>query len=224
MQLIFLTLLLALMAPSSQRGTELQLNLAAAAPPPERPNDRRGGEGCGSGGGGSSHAPMTKPLNVTLAGTDRLAYTVGDSMSFSVVLENTGPVPLVLGISRDPEVAPKTMRPCQVVPPGVHFRVALVAMSKKAPGTIITSGVGFYGSLDVPGTTVVLEPGERARVQLPSEIRQGLDMDPALTLNPQPVRIKAFVMIERNAMMTEYSENTLEIYLTSLRDEASRRE
>jgi hypothetical protein len=159
MQLILLTLVVALIAPPSQRGAEIQLNLAAVAPPPERPSDRRVGEGCGSASGSSSHAPPTKPLKVTLADTDRLAYTVGESMFFNVVLENTGAAPIVLGMSRDPEVAPKTMRPCQIVPPGVHFRVALVAMSKKGPGMIITNGVGFYGSFDVPGTTVVLEPG-----------------------------------------------------------------
>lgn len=222
MKLILLTLLLALIAPPSQRGAEIQLNLAAVAPPPERPSDRRVGEGCGSASGSSSHAPLTKSLKVTLADTDRLAYTVGESMFFNVVLENTGAAPIVLGISRDPQVAPKTMRPCQVVHPGVHFQVALVAMSKKGPGMIITNGVGFYGSLNVPGTTVVLEPGERVRVQLAAEIRQGLDMDPALILNRQPVRIKAFVMIERESMMAEHSENALEIELSALRGEGNR--
>jgi hypothetical protein len=38
-------------------------------------------------------------------------------------------------------------------------------------------------------------------------------MDPVLTTDSQPVRIKAFVMIEREAMLAEYSENTLQIEL-----------
>jgi hypothetical protein len=206
-------LLLALVAPPSQRAPELQLNLVATPPPPERPGDRAGvGEGCGSATGSSSHAPNPpKPLKVTLADTDRLAYMVGDSIIFNVVLENTGAVPIVLGISRDPEVAPKTMRPCRFVPPGVYFHVALFAMTRKGPGALIASGYGFYGSLDVPGTTVVLQPGERARVQLPAEVRPGLGMDPVLTADPQPVQIKAFVMIDREAMLAQYSENTLQI-------------
>src|SRR4051812_48233848 len=116
-------LMLALGMPP-QRASELQVNLVATPPPPERPADIAPvREGCGSATGDSAHAP--KPLKVTLADTDRLAYTVGDTMSFNVIIENTGVVPIVLGISRDPEVAPKTIRPCRVVPPGVHFRVAL---------------------------------------------------------------------------------------------------
>lgn len=207
-----LTLLLALVAPPSQRAPELQLNLVATPPPPERPADTASaGEGCGSAAGSSAHAP--RPLKVTLADTDRLAYMVRDTMSFNVVLENTGAAPIVLGISRDPAVAPKTMRPCRVVPPGVHFGVALVAMTRKGPGAIIASGYRFHGSLDVPGTTVVLEPGERVRVQLPAQVLPGPGMDPVLTADPQPVRIKAFVMIEREGLLAEYSENTLQIEL-----------
>ena len=43
-----------------------------------------------------------------------------------------------------------------------------------------------------------------------------------LTPNPQPVRIKAFVMIDRESMMAEYSENALEIELSALRGEGNR--
>jgi hypothetical protein len=100
-----------------------------------------------------------------------------------------------------------------VVPPGIHFQVALFAVTRKGPGALIASGYGFYGSPDAPGTTVVLQPGERARVQLPAQVLPGLGMDPMLTTDSQPVRIKAFVMIEREAMLAEYSENTLQIAL-----------
>src|SRR4029453_18823536 len=85
-------------------------------PPPGRAGDRGGsGEGCSSGGGSFSHGSPRKALEVTLADTDQLAYTVGDIMPFSIALQNTGSAPLILGISRDPEIAPKTMRPCRVV-------------------------------------------------------------------------------------------------------------
>ena len=85
-------------------------------------------------------------------------------------------------------------------------------MTKTGPGASISS-VGFYGSLDVPGTTLALEPGERVRVQVPAQIWPGPGMTPVLTTDPQPVRMKAFVMIEHDSMLAEYSENTLEIEL-----------
>ena len=81
----------------------------------------------------------------------------------------------VLGISRDLEVAPR--RQCRVVTPGVTFNVALFAMTGNRPGAILTRGFGFYGSLDAPGATAVLQPGERARVQLPAQIIPGVGMD-----------------------------------------------
>ena len=210
-------LLLALTAAPSQQAPELQLNLVAAPPPPERPNENDRGvvEGCVSAFGDSPHgANLPKPLKVTLADTDRLVYSLGDAMSFTIVLENTGRAPIVLGISRDPEIAPKTIRPCRVVPPGVHFAVALVIMTKKGPGAIIASGSFFYGSLDVPATTVVLQPGERARLQLPAVVSPLTGMNPVLTQDPQQVQVRAFVMIEREVMLSVYSENTLPLQLS----------
>jgi hypothetical protein len=206
-----LALVLALLAGVSQRAPELRLNLVAAPPPPERASNVKGiGSGCAEA---TSHRPPAT-FKVTLADTDRLAYQVGDRASYNVILENTSSAPIVLGISRDPEVAPKTMSPCRVVHPAIRFGVALVAMTKTGPGATISSSVGFYGSPDVPGTTLALEPGERVRVQLPAQIWPGPGMAPVLTTDPQPVRIKAFVMIERDSMLAEYSENTLEIELS----------
>src|SRR4051794_23670298 len=205
-----LLLLLLFLAGTSQRVPDLQLNLVAAPPPPERPNDvGRVHEGCVSG---TSHDPPT-PFRVTLADTDRLAYERGDAMSFNVIVENISTTPLVLGISRDPNVAPKTMHPCRVVPPGVRFNVALVAMRKSGPGPPVAIASGYYGSPDEPGTTLVLLPGERVRVQLPAEIRPGPGMEPELTSDPQPVRIKAFVTIEGEWMQSTYSDNALTIEL-----------
>jgi len=37
---------------------------------------------------------------VTLADTDRLAYEVGDAMSFNVIIENTSAAPLATGHQR----------------------------------------------------------------------------------------------------------------------------
>jgi len=161
----------------------------------------------------SPHSPAPKTVKVTLADTDRLSYTVGDAILFNVVLENIGEEPIVLGISRDPEVAPKTVRPCRVVPPGVHFSVALIAMTAKGRGTLIASGHEFYGSLDAPGTTVTLQPAERARVQLTATIVPGPRMDPPLTVDLREVQMKAFVMIEREKTLFEYSENMLQVQL-----------
>jgi hypothetical protein len=206
-----LLLLLVLLAGASQRAPELQLNLIAAPPPPERLDEAgRVHEGCGTG---TSDRPAT-PFTVTLADTDRLAYDIGDGIFFTVGIENISTAPLGLGISRDPNVAPKTMRPCRVVPPGVHFNVALVAMRKTAPGATVAIAPGYYGSPDAPGTTVVLQPGERVRVQLAAEIRPGAGMEPVPTIDPHPVRIKAFVMIEGELMQAAYSDNALTIELS----------
>jgi hypothetical protein len=210
--MIILTLLLALVAPASQPAPEIQVNLVAVPPPPERPADHTPGAGCGSGTSSALGEPHR--LKVTLADTDRRAYAVGDGMSFNVILENNRSSPIVLGISRDPEVAPKTTQPCRVVPPGVRFGVALVAMTTKGTGAIIASGFAFYGSLDVPGTTVVLQPGERARVQVPAQVGTG----GVRTTESRSVRIKALVMIEREELqLGELSENTLQIELTPRR-------
>ena len=97
--------------------------------------------------------------------------------------------------------------------PAAHFNVVLVAMRKTGPGAIVAIASGYYGSPDVPGTTLVLQPGERVRVQLPAEIRPGVGMEPILTTDPQPVRIKAFVMIEGDSMRAAYSDNALAIEL-----------
>jgi hypothetical protein len=210
-----LWVLLALLAGAPQHAPELQLNLVAApAPPPPRPEEMGRGEGCGSAEGMSNRAAKTTPFTVTLADTDRLAYELGDTMSFTVIIENTSAAPLVLGISRDPHVAPKTMRPCRVVPPGVHFSVALVAVSKTGARTLIAFGYGYYGSPDVPGTTLVLEPGERVRVQLPADIRPGRGWNRSLTTDSQSVHIKASVMIEAEVMRAVDSNNTLAIELS----------
>ena len=204
-----LVLLLALLLGAPQRGPELPLNLAAAPPPPERADTKGIGPDCAAVT--SSDPPAT--FKVKLAETDRLAYRVGEAMSYTVIIENTSGAPLALGISRDPDVAPKTISPCRVVPHGVQFRVSLVAMTRSGHVPILTAS-GFYGSLDVPGTTLVLQPGERARVQLPGTIWPGPGMDTALTTDPQHVRIKAFVTIYRESMMADYSENTLQIELS----------
>jgi len=199
-------LLVALQSPA-----ELQLNLVGAPLPPERPDAKALKDGCGVGSSDSVGAP--KPFKVTLADTDRLMYLVGETMTFTVIIENTCTAPLVLGISRDPDVAPKIMMPCRVVPPGIHFNVALVAATPKGLGAFISSGPGFYGSLGAPGTTAVLAPGDRARVQLPGLVMPGPGMDPELTADPQPERIKAFAIIDGNTTQSEYSENSLEIEL-----------
>lgn len=86
-------------------------------------------------------------------------------------------------------------------------------MNGNRQGAFITEGFGYYGSLDAPGTTAVLQPGERARVQLPAEIRPGPGMDPVLTADPRLVRIKAFVGIERRGLSGAFSDNTLEVEL-----------
>ena len=59
-----------------------------------------------------------------------------------------------------------------------------------------------------------MQPGERVRVHLPAEIRPGPGMEPALTTDPQSVRIKAFVTIEGESMQAVYSDNMLEIELS----------
>ena len=152
---------------------------------------------------------------MTLADTDRLSYQLGDTMSFNVIIENTSTARVVLGISRDPDIAPKMMSPCRVVPPGVHFSANLVAMTKKGQEALITGGFGFYGSLNVPGTTLVLQPGERARVQVPGKISPGPDIESVLTTDwPQHAHIKALVMIDGESIQPEYSDNALEIELT----------
>jgi hypothetical protein len=212
MPMIALTLLVALII-EPQRAPEFPVNLVGVPPPPERPLTKPT-EGCVNVTGHSPHATGIKPLKATLAATDRLAYTVGDEMSFNVVLENTGTAPLVLGLSRDPEVAPKTIRPCRIEPPGVHFAVALVLWTKNRAGAIITQGGMFFGSLDAAGTTVVLQPGDRARVQLPARVVTGPGMDPVLTADWQSVSVKAFVTIERDGLyVSEYSDNALQIEL-----------
>jgi len=211
-----LLLVLVLLGGALQRGSELQLNLVAAPPPPpERPDEiRRLQAGCGTV---TSNQPPT-PFKVTLADTDRLAYEVGDAMSFNVIVENISTAPLVLGISRDPHVAPKTMRPCRVVPPGVQFSVALVAVRKTGDtGAMIAFGSGYYGSPDVPGTTLVLQPGDRVRVQLPADIRPGPGLESALTPDPQPVRLKASVIIDAAWTQSAYSDNVLTIELSQRR-------
>jgi hypothetical protein len=208
-----LTLLVAFLAAGPQRPPDVQLNLVAAPPPPERPSDPAGRvlEGCIQA---TTEAPPT--LRVTLLDTDRLSYTVGDSMSFNVLLENIGNGPLALGISRDPEIAPRGK--CGVVPPASSFEVYLVAMRGHTQGAIIAQTDRFYGSLNAPGTTAVLQPGERARVQLPAWIRWGM-MEPALSAERQPMRIKALAAIEREELSTAVSENTLQI---ELRDPVTR--
>ena len=67
---------------------------------------------------------------------------------------------------------------------------------------------------DVPGTTVVLQPGERARLQLPASVSPLAGMDPVLTQVPQQVLIRAFVMIELDGWLSVYSENTLPLELS----------
>jgi hypothetical protein len=212
-----LLLVLVVLGSGLQRGPELQLNLVAAPPPPERPEE--GGSVHGGCGTWSEGQPAT-PFRVTLADTDRLAYAVGDAMTFNVIIENISTAPLVLGISRDPDVAPKSMRPCRVVPPGVHFNVALVVARKTGgSGAFIAIASGYYGSLDSGGTTLVLQPGERVRVQLPADVRPGPGMEPALTTDPQPVRIKAFVTIDAAWTQSAYSENVLTIELSQRRQQ-----
>jgi hypothetical protein len=211
---LVVTVLLALVAVALQRAPELQLKLGAGHPLPERPFGvaiDSGAEDCINVTGLSDPGP--RPLKVTLADTDRLSYTVGDAMSFSVVLENVGGVPMVLGISPDPDVAPR--RECRVVAPGARLRIALYAMNRRnQPDPRLTATLEFYGSPGAPATTAVLQPGERARVKLPALITRSAGMDPALTADPQPVRIKAFVSVERESGTTvALSENTLQIEL-----------
>jgi hypothetical protein len=82
-------------------------------------------------------------------------------------------------------------------------------------GAFIAIGSGYYGSPNVAGTAMVLQPGERVRVQLPAEIRPGPGMEPELTSDPQPVRVKAFVMMEGESMQSTYSDNALAIELSA---------
>src|SRR5262249_2114842 len=87
-------------------------------------------------------------------------------------------------------------------------------MGKTRLGAPVAIASGFYGSPDVGGTTLVVQPGERVRVQLPAEVRPGPFMEPTLTTDPQSVRIKAFVMIESESLQAAYSDNVLTIELS----------
>lgn len=174
---------------AQKRQGELFLDLLTIPPPPER-HEQSTGKGCGSATGRSSHSKPS--VQVTLATLDQENLTPGAEVVFEVLVENVSDTPIDLATSRDQGL----VSTCHMSDEDVRTSSAVVSRTKGKLNGLVAVGFGLYGSRQVPGTTMTLDPGERLRVRVPATVTlHGSHW--ALTDTPQTVEVAAMFMFQR---------------------------
>lgn len=98
------------------------------------------------------------PFEVTLLSLDRSGYALGDRVVFEVLLKHVGATPFALPWASDPEAVRGASR--------VQSAVFLLGFTDKTLGSqLIGSEKVLYGASSVPGSVLVLKPGDTVRVR-----------------------------------------------------------
>jgi hypothetical protein len=202
--LLALVVTLGASSAAQQHSREFSLDLLTIPAPPER-RGKASGWGCGSGGG-AAHAHAKPSVHITLAELDQAHLTVGDEIVFEVVVENVSENSIELATSRDPDVAPPDPRSED----RVRTNFVLVSRTKGKYNGVVASGPGLYGSSQVPGTTMIVHPGERLRVRVPARVWT----DPRLA-RPQRLKLTPMFWVQRGCrgVPLEAAANTRSVHL-----------
>jgi hypothetical protein len=181
--------------------TERTLDLVTVPPPL-----RESPQGCGCVGvlTDNGERPMVK---VTLVQVSPEAFGIGDGIVFELLVHNVGHTSVPIALTRDPGLAPS----CHMTDTDVATTFALFAGS----GTqLIGNSPRFSGSLAMPGTTMNLNAGERARVRVPAKTA-GIDQTRALSDDPQALEVQAHFNTQRRCdAVFAFSENALAVHVS----------
>ena len=139
-------------------------------------------------------APHARPpVQVTLGELDQQNLTPGAEIVFEVVVHNVSDLPIELATSRDA----KLVSSCHMSDDDALTSFSLVSREKGTlNGGVVAVGPGLYGSRQVPGTTMTLQPGERLRVRVPATVTLP-GWGRALTDTPQTVEVAAMFQFQR---------------------------
>jgi hypothetical protein len=157
-----------------QHPPELTLDLLTIPPVAKKPV-----RGLGCGCAGTTDRP---PVKVTVLQISPQTLDFGDTIVAELRLENVGRTSILLAVTRDPELTPD----CETDNGGVATSFALFS---KGSNELIASSPGLYGSRAVPGTTMILNPGERLRVRVPATVAR---LDPTHPLPEDPQLLEVY--------------------------------
>ena len=160
---------------------------------------------CGCGSASTQPDVQAPRLTVTLVRVTPAEVTVGDEVVFEMNVEHHGGAPVVLPISRDPDLA----RSCQMAKGDVFANSALFLKNADA---VIAVGPRLSGSATMVDTTLTLQAGERLRVRVPAVITS---MDPGRPVSdmPQQMQVDAALMVQYSGCGSLFVRSTNEAAL-----------
>jgi hypothetical protein len=123
--------------------------------------------GSGSCGGGSHEPPPTTLLEVTLLSVDKSRYAMGDDVEFVAKLTNAGNEPVLL--PWDPHMADFEEKAA-----GDDYRYIDISLLLKLSGgqeKELMAGWSLFGSPDLAGSLLELQPGSWVQVRAKSKLQ-----------------------------------------------------
>lgn len=101
----------------------------------------------------------TFPFQMTLVDLDRSGYAIGDGFIFELVLKHVGTKPFPFPWSRDPKIVNPNVPGARQAAFLLNFKDSVIG-----PQLLATENI-TYGADSVPGSLVVLQPGDTVRVR-----------------------------------------------------------
>jgi hypothetical protein len=172
------------------------LDLTDPAPRQRIHSPTGGGTGgfCVSGGGDFSAMPE---ITVSLSSMDKLAYSIGEEVTFEVKIQNTGRHGIEIPWTRhlgDLEPSDPTQ--------SYTYRTAVLLLTLKDPTShdFLTLGEHFYGSSDVRGSIRELLPSQSIVIRARKQIEPYDAWLVSRTKEVQPLLLKASANLMFNEM------------------------
>jgi hypothetical protein len=179
------------------------LDLTDPAPHQRIHSPTGGGTGgfCMSGGGDSSAIPE---ITVNLTSVDKVAYSVGEEVTFEVKIQNTGR--LGIEIPWTPHLG--DLEPSDPTR-SYTYRTAVLVLTLKDPTShdFLTFGEHFYGSSDVRGSIREFLPNQSIVIRARKKIETYDAWFVSRTKEVQPLLLKASANLMLNEMTYAPNKN-----------------
>jgi len=163
------------------------------------------------------HAMLPATLRLTLLSVDRTDFVYGDYFTFEVLIENTATKVVILPWSPN---AGEFMQPVRRIPDGFLNGMVSVHVESATGEPVLLSLLDsqpLYGSNEVPGSLLRLEPGRTARVRAPTQWSAPMPQGREAILRQLAgtVRLRARFSLDIDNFPLAQSTNTIEVRVVS---------
>jgi len=143
----------------------------------------------------SPHHPVASSIRVLPPQLDRAEYRLGDPFFFEVVIENVSSSPLEFPTLLDGSMIDRDMA-------GAAVASVVLTFDDKLLGRQTVSPQFLYGSRDVPGSLVAVEPHESLRIRVQGRwILSRATGTPKAEQWPRQLRVNAAIMVTGNGVV-----------------------